>query len=222
MHPRHALLIGATGLVGRHVLDELLSEPTWPQVTVLARKPAPRTHEKLAWHVTDFADDASWRPHVAATDLFICMGTTIKQAGSQAAFRRADLELPLAVATAARAGGTRHCAIISSLGANPEARVFYSRVKGEVEAGLRQLHFPSLHILQPSLLVGARDTPRPGERVGEVALMLLGPLLVGSLARWRAIRAATVARAMVTLAVHPEPGARVIPSDELQRLGAVP
>ena len=219
MIDRHALVIGATGLVGSNVLKELLSEPTWQRVTVLARKPAPLENPKLTWHVTDFADLATWKPHVAVTDLFDCMGTTIKQAGSQEAFRKADLEIPLMLAKAARAAGARHCAVVSSMGANPTAKVFYSRVKGELEQELRKLHFPSLHLLQPSLLVGDRAQARPGEKVGEVALAVLRPFLVGSLKKLRSIRAASVARAMVTLAVHPEPGAKVVASDELERLG---
>jgi uncharacterized protein YbjT (DUF2867 family) len=222
MIDRHALLLGATGLVGGHVLDELLGEPTWQRVTVLARKPATREHPKLTWHAVDFDNEATWKPHVGATDLFDCMGTTIKQAGSREAFRHVDLELPLRIATAARAAGARHCGVISSLGASPTARVFYSQVKGELETELRKLHFPSLHLLQPSLLVGDRAAGRLGEKVGAVMLALLRPFLVGSWRKLRAIKAQAVARAMVTLAVHPEPGAKVVLSDELARLGRPP
>jgi uncharacterized protein YbjT (DUF2867 family) len=220
MSERHALLLGATGLVGGHVLRLVLDDSRWTRVTVLARREGGVTHAKLDWRVVHFDDERTWRDDVRVTDLFDCMGTTIKQAGSRAAFRRADLDIPLAVARAAHAQGATHLSVVSSLGADPRSRVFYSRVKGELEESVRGIGFASVHLLRPSLLLGARSQPRAGERVGEVALDLLSPLLVGGLRKYRAIRGEDVARALLALAVAPTTGVRVFLSDELARAAA--
>ena len=215
MTERHALLLGATGLIGRHVLGLLLSDPLWARVTVLARKSPPISSPKLDWRVVRFDDESSWLSHTAVDTVLNCMGTTIKQAGSREAFRNADLEVPLAVIRAARARGATHAAAISALGADERSSVFYSRVKGELETKLSELGLVSLHLLRPSLLVGRRESPRAGERIAEVGLGLLKPLLVGRLRPYRAIAAADVAVAMVKLSVAPTSGVRIILSDEI-------
>ena len=152
--------------------------------------------------------------------VFLCLGTTMKQAGSREAFRRVDLDYTVEAARLAAAAGARHAFLVSSSGADPDSRVFYLRTKGEAEEAVAALPFRSAHLLRPSLLTGDRTEFRPGEQVGKLVGALLRPLMVGPLRRHGPIPAARVAGAMVRLARDPGEGRRVHESDELQELGA--
>nr|WP_261538899.1 NAD(P)H-binding protein [Burkholderia multivorans] len=158
------LLVGATGLVGRHVLDAALVDPRVERIVVIARRPL-SPHPKLQAVTVDFEQlpaDADWR----RADAVICaLGTTMRIAGSQAAFRRVDHDYPLAVARLAHRHGTPTYVLNSALGADPASRVFYSRVKGEVERSLADVGFASLTYVRPGLIGGSRDEFRLGERV---------------------------------------------------------
>ena len=213
---RTALVAGASGLVGGFLLDTLLEDSQYREVHSLGRRPLPRQHPKLVQHTVDFARLGS-EALPPAQDAFCCLGTTIKKAGSQEAFRAVDHGAVLAFAKATRKAGARRFLVVTALGANPDSRVFYNRVKGEVERDLQGMGFESLVILQPSLLLGERAESRPGERAAIVASRVLAPLLrpFGS----RPIEARTVARAMVALAREAPRGVRVAPSGELQELG---
>ncbi|MEK7705106.1 MAG: NAD-dependent epimerase/dehydratase family protein [Myxococcota bacterium] len=216
MSDQHALVIGATGLVGSLVVERLLATPSCAAVTVLARRPSHRSHPKLVWRVVDFDDPGSWALPPGTT-LFNCMGTTIKQAGSQEEFQRVDHHIPLAVARAAHAVGAQHCLSVSSLGASSRSTVFYSRVKGQLEEALQQVGFARLDILRPSLLLGERAHKRFGEQIGALAMRGLGFLLQGPLRQYRGIAGDAVAAAMVELASAVEPGVYVHPSPRLAR-----
>ncbi|HEX8438228.1 oxidoreductase, partial [Archangium sp.] len=207
---------GASGLVGGFLLDALLESPLYEAVHSLGRRALPRQHPQLVQHTVDFARLAA-EALPAADDAFCTLGTTIKKAGSQEAFRAVDHDAVLAFAQAAKKAGVRSFLVVTALGADPRSRVFYNRVKGEVQEALEGLGFESLVILQPSLLLGERAESRPGERAAIVASRVLAPLLrpFGS----RPIEAHTVARAMLALAREAPKGTRVAPSGELQRLG---
>ncbi|MDO9095533.1 MAG: hypothetical protein Q8R98_21845 [Rubrivivax sp.] len=210
-----ALLAGATGLIGR----ELAAHWTGPgPLHLLVRRAMPAAHPLHRVHVVDFA---ALPPLPSAQLGFCCLGTTIKAAGSQAAFRAVDHTAVLAFARAARRAGVRHFAVVSSLGASVGARSFYSRVKGEMEDELKTLGFASLVIARPSLLIGDRSTlaqpPRRGERLAQT---LSAPFLPLIPVAWRPIAAATVARALLRALSRPEPGVRVLLSAQLQELGA--
>jgi uncharacterized protein YbjT (DUF2867 family) len=213
---RTAVVTGASGLVGGLLLDGLLEDPLYREVLSLGRRSLPKQHPKLVQRAVDFARlEEETLPSV--DDAFCCLGTTIKKAGSQEAFRAVDHDAVLAFAKATRKAGARRFLVVTALGANPDSRVFYNRVKGEVERDLQGLGFESLVILQPSLLLGDRAESRPGERAAIVASRVLAPLLrpFGG----RPIEARTVARAMVALAREAPKGVRVAPSGELQQLG---
>jgi uncharacterized protein YbjT (DUF2867 family) len=155
---------------------------------------------------------------LAAPEVVFCaLGTTIGKAGSQAAFRAVDHDAVLAFAEAALGAGARHFVLVSSLGADPRSRIFYNRVKGEIEADLRALGFASLTIAQPSLLLGDRLEPRAAERVLVVASRLLGGVLKPFASR--PIEAKVVARALLAIAHSPKPGVHTYLSGELQGLG---
>jgi uncharacterized protein YbjT (DUF2867 family) len=214
--PTTALVAGASGLVGGCLLDALLADPRYAAIHSLGRRPLPLQSPKLHQHTVDFARLAD-TPLPAAQEAFCCLGTTIKKAGSQEAFRAVDHDAVLAFARAARQAGVQRFLVVTALGADKDSRVFYNRVKGEVEKALEGVGFESLVILQPSLLLGDRAESRPGERAAIVASRLLAPLLRPLASR--PIEARTVARAMLTLARQAPSGVRVVPSGELQRLG---
>jgi uncharacterized protein YbjT (DUF2867 family) len=200
---RTAILVGATGLVGREILRQLLADPRFAAVTVLGRRSAGVSHDKLREHLIDFDRPETWTTLVQGEVLFSALGTTIKAAGSREAQYRVDHTYPLRVAQAARDNGTGTYVLISSTGASPRARVFYSRMKGELERDVAALDFPRTRLLRPGLLDGDRSE----QRTGEVwALRVLRPLAGVLPAAARPIHAAVVARAAIAAALDPAPG----------------
>ena len=186
MNTRKALLLGASGLIGGHCLALLLQDDTYDEVIVLLRKPLPQTHPKLTQHLVSFdrlAEHAAW---LAADDVYCCLGTTIKKAGSQEAFRKVDFTYAYEAAQLAVANGAEQFLLVSSLGADANSSVFYSRVKGELELAVSALPFTAVSIFQPSLLLGERAEFRLGERLAEPFAKALSFLLLGPLKKYRA------------------------------------
>ena len=208
--PQHILLAGATGLTGEHLLDRLLSEPTISRVLAPSRRPLAE-HPHLENPVGELAEMLP-RLSGQVDAAFCCLGSTIKQAGSQKAFRAIDHDLALAFARRARELGTRHLLVISALGADPNSPVFYNRVKGELEAALLAMDWPQLTIVRPSLLLGPRHEFRLGER-------LAAPFMRWIPGKYRGIEVAVLARALWRLALEESDGVRIVESDELRRLG---
>lgn len=217
--PLHAVVAGATGLVGRALVDELLRDDAFERVTLVGRRALPRDDARLDQRVVDMAsltpDDLP--PRVDAA--FCALGTTIRKAGSKDAFRAVDHEMALAFARAAHARGARSLHVVSAIGADAASRVFYNRVKGEMERDVRAVGVPATYAYRPSLLVGTREEQRRAERAGLLVAHVLRPLVA---AKWRAIPAHTVARAMARDARAPEPGFHVVPNDEIARRGGAP
>lgn len=170
-------------------------------------------------HVIDFAELGSVTLGEPVDDVYCCLGTTMRKAGSRDAFRRVDHDYVVALGRLAVELGARTFAVISSVGANPSARSFYLRTKGETERDLQALDLHRLAILRPSLLLGARRETRLGERLGEVALRLATPLLRGPLAHYRPVHARVVARAMLAASREEAPGLEVLEYEEIARLG---
>jgi uncharacterized protein YbjT (DUF2867 family) len=200
------------------VLAGLLGDATWTHVVTLGRRTAPQRHAKLEQRVVDLGGGAvetlADLPH--ADDVFCCLGTTIRQAGSQAAFRRVDHDFVVGVARAGLRAGATQFLLVSAIGADPASRIFYSRVKGEAEAAVRQLPYRSVQIFRPSLLLGQRAEFRFGERVAMLAAPVMPLLLPGPLRRYRPIRAETVARAMLRIAREAPRGPNVFEFDAMQ------
>lgn len=205
------LLAGATGLVGEAALQRALASARVEQVVAPTRRPLP-PHPKLVNPVVDFdalpADADWWRVDAVACAL----GTTIRDAGSQEAFRRVDHDYPLAIARHAHAHGAMAFALVSAMGADARSRIFYSRTKGEVEEALAGIGFTSLTLLRPGLLGGERRQHRGGERL---ALRVMGALDGVLPARYRVVPASRVADALLGTALEASPGNRVIRSEEL-------
>lgn len=208
--PHHILLAGATGLTGEHLLDRLLNERTVSRVLAPTRRPlASHIHlENPIGELATLLPSLDGRVDIA----YSCLGTTIKQAGSQEAFRAVDLDLVVAFAERARALGARHLLVISAIGADPKSSVFYNRIKGEMEEALKNQGWPQLTIARPSLLVGNRTETRWAEQLAApIAKLLPG--------KYGAIEACSLARALWRLALEEQNGVRVVESDELRKLG---
>jgi uncharacterized protein YbjT (DUF2867 family) len=212
-----AIVIGATGLVGSALLAQLLLDARFGAVTVLGRRRTGVAHPKLREHVVDLGAPATFRELVRGDVLFSALGTTLRAAGSAAAQYAVDHGHQYRVAEAARRNGVGTYVLVSSAGASPGARIFYSRMKGELERDVEALRFPRTRILRPGLLDGARRERRTGERW---ALRLLRPLAPVLPASARPIPAAVVARAAVEAAHDPAPGTVRYEARELFRLGA--
>ena len=219
-----AVVFGATGLIGRHLIEELRGPDV--RITTAGRRPPdlPAGVPPLPFHPVDF-DEWVEDPSIGASlfegvdAVFIALGTTMRRAGSREAFRRVDLHYVLAAARAARLAGAPQLLAVSSLGASTGARTFYLQVKGEAEEALQALGFPSLTLARPSLLLGDREESRPMEVASGVALRLLGPALRGPFTRYRPIEARTVARALVRAAADPATGTAILESHHLEKLG---
>lgn len=216
---RTALLLGATGLVGGELLSLLLADAEYRQVTVLVRRDLPLTNSKLVQRVVDFDHLAKSAEAFNVDDVFCCLGTTIKKAGSQEAFRRVDYAYPLESAKLAWQRGAKQYLIITALGADARSSIFYNRVKGEVEEAIGRLPLRSFHIFRPSLLLGDRQESRLGEKIAAAVMGPLGFLLVGPLKKYRGIHARTVAQAMLRAAKQDLPGRHAYDSDVIQEMG---
>ena len=208
-------LAGASGLVGRALLEQL---PAGFSVHALLRKPLEKAPPSVTQHVLDLHSPNFAAALPAPDAVFIALGTTIAQAGSQEAFRAVDFDLVVQIAQAAREAGARACAVVSAMGANADSRVFYTRVKGEAEAALIALNFEHLVIARPSLLDGDRESLPQPKRLGERwALALMRPLAPLIPLRWRPVQAQRVARAMAQAVSSASRGVQILESVDLQR-----
>lgn len=214
-----ALVAGGTGLVGRRLVGLLLASGCFDRVHSLGRRPLGIDDPALVEHTVDFDDLSAAGLAVGDVSAAFCtLGTTIRSAGSKAAFRRVDHDFVLKLARFALDRGAGSFLTVSSLGADPASGNFYLRVKGETERNLADLGFRRLVILRPSLLTGDREEFRAGERASQVLLGLVSPLLLGPLGRIRPISDEEVARAMLRLAIDARDGTRVVESDEIRRI----
>jgi len=195
-----ALLLGPTGLVGSHLLHQLVDAPEYTRVIALSRRPLDLKHEKLTVVISELKDVERHRDELQANDIFCCLGTTIKAAQTKDAFRAVDHDAPLAVARLQEDRLHKIFIVVSGLGAAPDSMFFYSRVKAEMEQDLAGLDFRHVFAVRPSLLLGQRRQLRPGEILGEIGALPFIPLMRGSWRRYRPIQAGTVADNMLRIA----------------------
>ena len=212
---RSILLLGATGLVGSHCLRLLTGDPAFSRVVVLARRALPRelARANVESHVVDF-DRLAAHAELFRVDQILCaLGTTIKVAGSQERFRVVDYDYPLAAARIGLEQGATHYLLVSALGADPRSRVFYSRVKGELEAAVLALPYRAVTIARPSLLLGPRAEFRLGEQIAKrFAFLVPG--------KYKPVGAHAVAATLVRAAREDAPGRRIIESNEIRERAA--
>jgi uncharacterized protein YbjT (DUF2867 family) len=218
MSQKSVLLVGASGLVGGHCLKQLLTEESYSKVIALVRRPLPITHEKYVQHIIDFSDLGILGETLSADDVYCCLGTTIKKAGTQEAFCKVDFDYPVKLAALTQHCGAKQFLIVTSLGADPHSRIFYSRVKGETEEALARISFEALHIFRPSLLLGNREEHRAGEKAGAVVMSAIKNVMIGPFKKYRPIQASDVAKAMVQVAQMNLKGVNIIESQRIQEI----
>jgi uncharacterized protein YbjT (DUF2867 family) len=221
MSGRMAIVAGASGLVGAHCLRRLLASGLHEHVIAFVRGPLNVTHKRLQQRTVDFDRLGRMSAFPRAQDVFCCLGTTMKKAGSEEAFRKVDYEYVVRLAESSIRTGADRFFLVSAVGADPKSRVFYSRVKGEAEDAVARLGFAGLHIFRPSLLVGRRSEKRPGEELGIAAARLVSGVLFGPARKYRPIKADTVARAMIVVAREGSPGAHLYNADEMEGLSTL-
>ncbi len=217
--PRTALLAGASGLVGGHCLRRLLADDVYTCVTTLGRRAVPHTHPKLLQRTIEFHRLAELPDFPRAHDVFCCLGTTMKQAGSAEAFYRVDFTYVHELARLAARHGAQQFLLVSAVGANPRSKILYNRVKGEVEAAVSRLPFRGVHIFRPSLLLGERREHRAGERLAIALMPAIVVLLIGPLRKYRPLPADAVAAAMIRVAHAERPGVHVYQGARLSSHG---
>jgi uncharacterized protein YbjT (DUF2867 family) len=211
-----ALIAGSSGLTGGFLLKILLEAPEYREVIAYVRKSTGIQHPKLREVEIDCE---KLDTPVPADDVFCCLGTTIKKAGSQEAFRRVDYEYPLHLAELQLEGGSQQFLLVSAIGADASSSIFYSRVKGQLEDALQKLGYKSLHIFQPSFIAGPRQEKRVGERIGLAIFSFISPLFIGPLKKYAPIAAEHIARAMYRSAQKNTAGCTIYDSAETDVLG---
>lgn len=217
---RRALLVGATGLVGSHLLRQLAGSKDYRAIATLGRRAPDFRHERVTHHIADLTGDLDTSAVPRADVLFCCLGTTIKKARTEAAFRALDFDLVVSLAKSAASNGTSTFVVVSSVGADPGSRSFYLQIKGEMEQTVSELGFERLGIMRPSYLLGAREEFRPSERLGQIAFRVIEPVLFGGLAKYRSVDAATVAAAMIGFDLSKFLGKHVFEGNEIRRLAS--
>jgi uncharacterized protein YbjT (DUF2867 family) len=203
------LILGATGLVGAECVRQFAEAPRFTRVIALARRPLAKTAStRVETHVIDFEQLNDAARHFRVSHVVCALGTTIKKAGTQERFRRVDYDYPVAAARLGLREGARHFLLVSALGATAKSRIFYSRVKGELEDAIRALPYRSVTIVRPSLLLGERAEIRPGESIGKLFAAVVPR-------KWRPVHGRAVAATLVRAAAEDEPGVRIIESRDI-------
>lgn len=210
-----ALLVGATGLVGSHLLVQLLEDPKYKVVRSVSRRLSGVKHPKLEEVIIPLDELEKAKDKIVADQVFCCLGTTIGKAGSKVAFEKVDYEFPVKLAEISKSNNTSHFLIVTAMGANKNSMFFYNRVKGKVEETIGQIGFDHFTIIRPSLILGDRKEKRRMEGVGKAVMKALGFLMIGPLKNLRAVHAQDIARSMHNAAMMTDKKVRIIPSNEI-------
>ncbi|WP_182648789.1 NAD(P)H-binding protein [Flavobacterium sp. SOK18b] len=214
-----ALIIGSTGLIGSELLKILLESSDYAQVVTFVKRDTGIQHTKLKQHIIDFDKPEMYQDLIVGDDLFCTIGTTIKNAGSQEAFRKVDFTYPKQFATIALQQNIKQFLLVSSLNADAASNNFYLKTKGEIQEFLKSAPFESVSILQPSLLLGQRNEFRFGEKVGAFFMKMFSFIFQGNLKKYQPIEGVKVAKAMYKLAKKNTAGFNIYESDVIQELG---
>ncbi|WP_242692131.1 NAD(P)H-binding protein [Aridibaculum aurantiacum] len=216
-----AVVLGATGLIGQQVVQQLIADNGYEKVRLLVRQPIDIMHKKIEVVVVDFNNLDDYRQKLGNGDcIFCCIGTTqSKVKGDKAAYRKIDFDIPVHAAHFGKQAGFHTYALVSSVGADVASSNFYLRLKGEVEEAITKNGFEALHIFRPSLLLGQRKEKRLGEGIGKLIYPAIGFFFVGKWRKYKAIQSADVARAMVAAAARSESGIHIYHYDEILAVG---
>jgi uncharacterized protein YbjT (DUF2867 family) len=197
---KKAIVFGATGFIGSHLLRDLLDNPDYEQVIAVTRKPLALSHARLTTLIGDLASLPALKPQLVADEVFIALGTTRKHTPDEAAYYKIDHDYPVLAAEIAKANGARSVFLVTAVGANARSSVFYVRTKGEVERDVLALNFDHTHIFRPSMILGERDEDRPRERMIIAVWNVINPLLVGPVDRYRGLAGEEIACAIANAA----------------------
>lgn len=213
-----AVIVGASGVVGGHLINYLLASQNYSRVVSLGRRKLDIESDKLVQHVINFDTFGTYAPLIKGDDLYLTIGTTMAKAKSKEAFKKVDFTYALNIAKAASDNGMNQLMLVSSVGADVDSVIFYSRIKGELEAAIKELTFWSIHIFRPSILLGERPESRAGESIAKVIGKGLDFVLGGLLSKYKPVEAETVAKAMVAKAQELDAGIHIYPSHWIQKL----
>ena len=209
-----ALIAGSTGLIGKQLLELVLDDPYYSEVKAISRKPIAIANPKFKNIVLDSDGLEANADQLKADDVFCCLGTTIRNAGSKAAFRKIDYEYPLELARITKSQGASQYLLVTALGSDKNSSVFYNKVKGEVEDAIDAINFQTHHIFRPSLLMGPRSESRSGEEAAKVFFRYFGFLVP---LKYKGIESIKVAKAMLHFAKQNQSGKFIHESKELQQ-----
>lgn len=212
---KRALVIGATGLIGKQVVQQLLESSSYDLVRVIIRRSTNWEDSRVDQQIISFDQLRNYADLFDVDEVFCCLGTTMKKAQTKENFRKVDFEYPLIAAELAKQSGVSKFLIVTAMGADPNSIFFYSRVKGELEQHLLTLDFPAIHIFRPSLLLGEREEFRFGESVAAKISPVVNPLLPK---RYQAIQGSVVAKAMIRAAASTANGTQIYMSDQIEQL----
>jgi uncharacterized protein YbjT (DUF2867 family) len=213
-----AVIAGASGLVGRELLQILLQEDYYTEVLVIVRSVLPVQHKKLVQLVVDFDNLQQHEQAITGHAVFCCLGTTKSKTPNLTTYRKIDHDYPVILAQIAKRNGVSQYHLISAIGADINSKTFYTKLKGETERDIEAINLLTLHVYQPSLLTGNRGEKRMLEKLATVIMKGLNPLLTGSLKKYRSIPATTVALAMYKQSLNQETGVFVHPSDHIKQI----
>ncbi|ESU32254.1 hypothetical protein G3A_12380 [Bacillus sp. 17376] len=216
---KKALIAGSTGLIGNELLQILLDSKEYDQVTAIVRRPLDVKHSKLVERVIDFDRLEEYIGLFAVDDVFCCLGTTIKKAKTKEAMWKIDVDYPVSIAKLASSKGARKFLLVSSMNADPDSPIFYSKMKGKLEEEIKRIPFETTAIFRPSLLLGERDEFRLGERAAAAIFTKMPFLFAGPFKKYKAIEGKTVASAMYRVAQLDKTGFTIYPSEHIHELG---
>ncbi len=217
--PKTALVAGSTGLVGKQLVQILAASHEYEAVIALVRKGSNIIHDGVFTVEVEYERLAEYSEDLKADDVFCCLGTTMKKAGSKDNFYKVDFTYPLELAKITEKNGSDQFNIITASGANAESMFYYNRVKGEIEKAISQLSIPTINIFRPSLLLGEREEKRTGEQIGAVISKLINPLMLGRFRKYRSIKGSVVARAMFNVNQKHKKGIHIYESNSIQEIG---
>jgi uncharacterized protein YbjT (DUF2867 family) len=197
---KKAIIYGASGLVGSYILENLLSNTNYEQIIIVVRKELNLQHPKLKTLIGDFHSLNKLVKDIQTDEIYIALGTTQKKTPDKKIYYQIDHDYPVIAAKLAKENGTKSVFLVSSIGANPNSSVFYTKTKGETEQDIINLNFEHTYIFRPSMILGNRKENRPLEKVLKTIFRIINPLFIGKLSSYKGIEASDIAQAMVTSA----------------------
>lgn len=220
MNEQTAVIIGASGLIGNHLVEQMLQDDHFGIVRVLVRSGLAFNHPKLQQELVDFNDINDYTTKFGKGDIiFCCIGTTQKQVkGDKAEYEKIDHDIPVNAARIGSTQGYKKFLIVSSVGADPSSTNFYLRLKGKTENAVKQFAFDTISIFRPSMLLGKRKERRPAEKIGQVLMQVFSFMLIGSLNKYHPIKARDVAKAMIAESKQTQPGIHIPEYKEIMKL----